>query len=209
MSLRQLVQPLDSRPLHGSVEFWMRKAKALGGHVEVDFERKRDGLSFRPARLIVYIVDRDGNRVDRSPEPWDEEVNEDLIAIGARAATLDNEVERLGYTLKFKLEAVEVRYGDGYFNSMLVLMLTELGFAALPSVSRCLRRISAGSPSRDSVAYDAARRDIKNALQEVGSRLTASLNYADEVAQQILGDAVAYYLDERFHITNRERLGFR
>jgi len=208
MSLHQLVQPPNSRPLHGSVEFWRQEAQYIGGRVEVDFERKRDGLSFRPARLFVYILDGDGNRTERSPEPWDEVVNRDLVAIGARAASEENEIERLGYALKFDLEPVEVRYGDGYFNSMLVQMLNELGFADVASVARCLARISTGSPSRDSVAYDAARRDIESALREAGSPLTASLGYDDETAQQILAGAVAYYLDERFHVTNRERLGF-
>ncbi len=208
MSLHQLVKPLESRPLHGSVEFWHQKAQSLGGRVEVDFERKRDGISFQPAHLIVYVVDGNGKRVECAPEPWDQEVNEDLIAIGARATSVSNEVERLGYALKFKLEPVEVRYGDGYFNSMLVLMLEEFGFAAIPRVAHCLSRISTNSPSRASAFYDNARRDIETALREVGGQLTATLKYDDNTAEEILGDAVAYYLDERFHITNRERLGF-
>lgn len=207
MSLHMLVQPAKHRPLHGSVEFWAQKAEERGGHVEVDFERKRDGLSFRPARLIVYIVDTDGTRLDRSPEPWDEEVNEDLVSIGARATSVGNEVERLGYALKFKLEPAEVRYGDGYYNSMLVLTLNELGFADVQNVARCLARITDYPPSRDSVEFDNARRDIEVALRDAGGQLTASLKYDAETAQQILADAVAYYLDERFHITNRERLG--
>jgi hypothetical protein len=209
MSLNHLVQPPVARALHGSVEFWARKARKVGGGVEVDFERKRDGLSFGPARLIVYIIDAAGERVERSPEPWDMEVNEDLVSIGAKAGSVENEVERAGYALKFQLEPAEVRYGDGYFNSMLVLMLTELGFAKIPSVERCLARTSAAAPSRDSMAFGNAQQDIKAALRAVGGQLTGSLEYSPETAQQILADAVAYYLDERFHITNRERLGFR
>ena len=207
MRLHELIQSQESRPLHGSVAFWVEKAQDVDGRLEVDFQRKRDGLSFAPARLIVYIVDANGKRVERSSEPWDQEVNEDLIAVGARAESPSNEVERLGYALKFKLEPVEVRYGDGYFNSMLVRILEEFGFPEIPSVARCLRRISTGTPQQGS-SYHNARRDIETALREAGRWLAADLEYDPEAAEQILGDAVAYYLDERFHITNRERLGF-
>lgn len=208
MSLEQLVQPVTSRPLHRSVEFWRRQAQERGGRVEVDFERKRDGLTFRPARLIVYIVDANDKRIDRSSEPWDEEVNEDLVSISARAVSIENEVERLGFGLKFKLEPVEVRYGDGYFNSMLILTLNDLGFGEVPRVAKCLAQISVASPSTDSVAYGNARQDIEVALREVGSQLTTALAYQADVAMEILANAVVYYLDERFHLTNRKRLGF-
>ncbi|KIG19535.1 hypothetical protein DB30_00044 [Enhygromyxa salina] len=178
----------------------------------MEFDRKRDGLSFRPARLTVFIVDASDVRVDGSPDPtselWDEEVNEDYISIGAKAVSVENEMERLGYSLKFKLEPVEARYGDGYFNSMLVLVLTEHGFADAPSVARCLERTSTNPPSTVQPQFTHARRDIESALRSAGSRLTAALGYDAGIAQQILTGAVAYYLDERFHITNRERLGF-
>lgn len=45
-------------------------------------------------------------------------------------------------------------------------------------------------------------------LQKCGSDLTQKLRYSREEAETILAGAIAYYLDERFSITNRELLGF-
>ncbi|QTA91835.1 hypothetical protein [Desulfonema magnum] len=45
-------------------------------------------------------------------------------------------------------------------------------------------------------------------LQKCGSDLTQKLNYTREEAETVLAGAIAYYLDERFSITNRELLGF-
>lgn len=206
--LSQLVQPPPTPTLHGRVQLWADKARHLGGRVEVAFERKREGLSFRPARFLVYVVGPDGDRDSCDSEPWDEEVNDDLVTIGATATTQENEAERTGYALKFKLERDEVRYGDGYFNAVLLLLLREFGFDQAPSVKRCLDRIAVDRPSTDSPAFTNCRRDIQATLTEVGSRLTADLKYPDAEAESILANAVAYYLDERFHVTNRERLGF-
>lgn len=208
MSLSHLVQPPKGRALRGSVEFWQQKASDHGGRVAIEFERKRDGLAFQPARLVVYIEDADGTRVERHPEPWDEEVNDDLVAIGGKAVSAENESERLGYALKFKLEPAEVRYGDGYFNAMIVWTLRELGFGEVPLVARCLERIAENEPSKESDSFHSARRDIEATLREAGGQLTGTLGYDADTAQQILAGAVAYYLDDRFHITNRELLGF-
>ncbi len=207
--LSQLVQPPPTRPLHGRVQFWADKASGVGGRVEVEFERRRDGLSFRPASFLVYVVGADGVRLSCDREPWDEDVNDDLVTIGATAETPANEAERTGYALKFKLERDEVRYGDGYFNSVLVLLLRQLGFEEVPSVKRCLDRIAVGTPSTSSSTFSDCMRDIRATLAGVGSRLTVDLEYTNDDAEGILADAVAYYLDERFHVTNRERMGFQ
>ena len=50
-----------------------------------------------------------------------------------------------------------------------------------------------------------AKRDIRTTLGSVGSQLTGDLAYTPEEAERILVLAVADSLDERFHVTDRER----
>ncbi len=49
---------------------------------------------------------------------------------------------------------------------------------------------------------------IEAAIATVGEDLTRRLQYSDTDATEILGNALAYYLDERFSITTRRMLGF-
>ena len=67
------------------------------------------------------------------------------------------------------------------------------------SLERCAQRWL--KPAR--VRLDQRGPALSTTLNEVGSQL----GYASESAERILALAVAYYLDERFYITNRERLG--
>ena len=49
---------------------------------------------------------------------------------------------------------------------------------------------------------------IENTLKEVARDLATDLGYERSEAKSILASAVAYYLDERFSVTNRRMLGF-
>ncbi len=49
---------------------------------------------------------------------------------------------------------------------------------------------------------------IQDALQDRWLELRRNLNYDQDAADRILGGALAYYLDERFSITDGRKLGW-
>ncbi|MBI4817475.1 MAG: hypothetical protein HY791_14535 [Deltaproteobacteria bacterium] len=170
----------------------------------VRFARDRDGLVYREARLFVVIEPEvcDDMR-------WNPDLNLALIHDKFRAQTRDNEGERFGFMLDDALRPAEVRYGDGFFNIVLQDFLRDEGFDDLPAVAAKLKRIYRSSAVYSQAPAMECREKISGALSECGELLTDSLEYAEDEAEPILAAAIAYYLDDRFHLTNQELLGLR
>lgn len=171
----------------------------------VEFRREREGLSFRPARLYLEAARRDGTTFsDR--EPWDEELNQELVAHGFAARDESNEVERFGYMLEARLQRLVVRFNDGFFNAVLVQYLKHNGYAADPAILAKLERVREYAPHQGEAASDCAER-IENVLGTSAAELSL-LGYDTAAGKRILHLAIAYYLDDRFTITNRRQLGW-
>ena len=172
----------------------------------VEFVRRREGLGYGPARLIVSFVGANPPMPPDPPIHWDVRVNRWLIEHGARAQEPRNESERFGFALRDDFEPVERDCGSGYFNSILVAYLVSSGLAELPPIQDKLVKVHSYRPevSKTSARYlDGVKRAITSA-----ARALKALAYPEKEAIDILGDAIAYYLDERFNISTRELLGF-
>lgn len=171
----------------------------------VEFRREREMLSFRPARLYLEATRKDGTTFsDR--EPWDEELNQALIAQGFRARNADNEVERFGFMLEAQLQRVANRFNDGFFNAVLVKFLRDYKYADAPPVHSKLEKVREYAPHQGESADECADQ-IKNVLSTCATELM-HLGYDIAAAKDILSQAIAYYLDDRFSITNRQQLGW-
>ena len=194
------------RYLHEQIQ----QGKAV--HAQCVFVRKREGLTFGPAKLFLTLLDSDGNAIEQPFElAWDPEVNEELLnppepVPPVRAESPENESERFGLMLYHKFERVVERVDDAFFNAVLVEYLGESPFASNETVAFLLQRTD--KPSRSSKYRDYCRDKIEEILVEMAHILTEKLHYDQKTAEQILTDALAYYLDERFSITYRRLLGF-
>lgn len=171
----------------------------------VEFRREREGLSFRPARLYLEAARKDGTTFsDR--EPWDEELNQALVAHGFKARDAANEVERFGFMLEAQLQRVVNRFNDGFFNAVLVKFLQDYKYDDAPSIQSKIAKLREYKPHQGDSADDCAER-IKNVLSKCAIELK-QLGYDITTAKDILNQAIAYYLDDRFSITNRQQLGW-
>ncbi len=191
---------------HPKLRSWLsfkNSAETVRCHVE--FRREREGISFRPARLYLEAERRDGTTISDG-EPWDEDLNAALVGQRFRARDEENESERFGYMLKARLQRLVMRFNDGFFNSVLVAYLRSNGYDGEPAISAKLAKIREYAPAGGESSEDCAQR-IENALGTCAEELS-QLGYSAEEGMRILGLAIAYYLDERFTITNREMLGW-
>ena len=174
--------------------------------LRVEFVRPRDGLSFAPARVSVSF-ERGDRRVPREIAQWDLQLDDWLIEHRAKACDPGNEAERFGYRFRELLEHPEERYGGGFFNSVLVRYLNESELSSLAPIRRMLGSVheyrhSDSESARDCAAY------IEQIFVQAAQQLSKELDYPRPQAIEILANAIAYYLDERFNVTTRKQLGF-
>lgn len=170
-------------------------------------ERKREGLSFEPAKLWVRLKMRDRAMPITERMLWDSAVNNWLVRQGCRAETHKNEGERFGYMLRERFLMPVRQYGDGFFNSVLIHTLRKnVEFVEHPVIGPILGEISVPRPSRSNAAEHCGEMS-ESVLSTSGSDLFKALKYPKERAHTIFLDAVAYFLDERFNITNARLLG--
>ena len=209
MPFHKLLHPGQSPP-HPVVRRWEYKRNQSGVvRLECELSRERDGLTFRPAELWVYFLNAEGkDAAAPDSELWEPRLDEWLLEKGIKARTHDNEAERFGYGFERRFAGAESRFGDGYFNAVLRQYLGQSDLAKLPAVAEKLGQIRENAPHRSAALADCFDM-IETALSSVGADLTERLHYPDDLALEILGNSLAYYLDERYSITNRRMLGFR
>jgi len=143
-----------------------------------------------------------------APDPaiaWDQRLERWLLDHNIKAVDAENEAERFGFGLEAQFEPIERRCGSGYFNSVLVGYLHESGFAEQPTVREKLGAIHTYRPSATAAAMDYTSQ-IKTVLG-ANARTLESLGYPRDTVIEILANAIAYYLDERFNIHTRALLG--
>lgn len=183
------------------------KSRHPGSELRVQFHRARDGATLSAPCLYVSVITAQIVH-DTREVMWDPNLNEALIDAGARAETLENESERFGYLMRELLQAAEVRFGDGYFNAVIVRLLRESALSRMVAVAEKLKGIRENRPSIDGRGYQDCRDAINAVVAYMGKLLVQPLHYPRPEAERVLASAVAYYLDERFHVTSRKLMGF-
>jgi hypothetical protein len=192
-----LIRLLDQRK--GTPEF--REAK-------VQILRPRAALGFEPARLTLQFYGKQMNMYDYKTESWDTGLKDALIDRGIRAIDESNEIQRFGLSLAASLQQPENRYGDGFFSSVLVLVVDQSPFANKPPVRELRPYISTNKPYEGGRAAGDCSVMIQATLQDRWIELRRDLAYEKTEAERILAGALAYYLDERFGVTDGRKLGW-
>jgi hypothetical protein len=194
-------------PSHPSLRRWEYKLGRPGvERVLCQLHRPKNGLSYESAVLHVYFFDKNARYAEApDQESWDAELNEWLLLRGARSTSKDNEAERFGFVLSDRLGKAEARFDEGYFNAVLRVYLPRTELGGLPEVAEKLKCIRDNKPQMRADCME-CQEMMDEAFGSVGGDLTERLHYKDDDATEILGGAVAYYLDERFNISNRAAL---
>ncbi len=195
------------RPEHPRIRAWRSYRKAPGvHHVGVEILQERDGLVTPAPRLFVFFYGKDGEVVKDDEALWEPELEEWLIGEEkARAQSTENEQIRFSLLLKPALRPILVRYGDGYFNSVLIADLREGPFRNHSAVADMLRSIHENQPGGD------YRLECQQLIDHEFARIAQEVLglYAGDraLAEDILAGAIARYLDDRFSVTNSRILG--
>lgn len=189
---------------HPKLRKW--KSAISRGTPHVEFWRERDGLSYGPASLYFRVVS-EGKTLLEDDVSWDARMDEELIKQGVKAKDEGNEAERFGFLLRHLFEPIIGRYGDGYFNSVLLAILRASDFSNLPQIGEVLSRVRENRPDTSSQVYQDCVGRVESVITRCGQDLIGRLGYDRDDAEILLARALAYYLDERFSVTNRSLLG--
>jgi hypothetical protein len=194
-------------PEHPRIRAWRSyKNDPAVNHVELEIRRQREGLTYLPTRMFVTFYDPAGAILRQDEAEWELELDSWLVKEHVKAKDEDNEKLRFALRLKVALRPIAVRFGDGYFNSVLVHLLRGGPFGGREPLAQVLAAI---------FEYEAAggsRLDCEQLIDyEIGVAARELLSLYDNnraLAEDILIGAITQYLDDRFHVTDRRQLGF-
>lgn len=190
---------------HPRLRAWRsyRRASSVTGIV-VEARREREAFGYGPARIYVDFMA--GEEIHRQDDAaWEQELDNWLVDEGARAQTPGGEVTRTMLRLSSRLAAVLRQVGDGYFRSLLIRTIKAGPLGQSESVRKVLADLREGTPYDDG-KMTARGQEIDTVFASIARELTDKLRYERGVAEEIFAAAVAQYLDERFHVTERIRM---
>jgi len=196
----------ESRPLIRLLDVHQEKPEFCEAKVEI--LRPRAALGFEPARLSLQFFNMEDKMYDYKTEPWDAELNDAFLCRKIRAINESNEIQRFGLAVGAAFQRPENRYGDGFFSAVLMRVVDQSPFAFMAPVQQLRPHISANKPYDGGDSSDDCRAMIQAVLQERWDELRETLGYDKQVAERILAGALAYFLDERFSITDGRKLGW-
>lgn len=183
---------------------WQSYRKQAGGAVRVRVWREREAIGYGPPMLYVEFLDRAGEVVRHDEVLWKRDLDDWLVAEGHRAEPASAEALRFSFRMRARFEPLWQTWGDGYFNAVLLKVLREGPFAADARLRPVLAAVREDPPAA-SENLPVQMRDVESVLYASGSELTR-LGYTAEEADTIIVSALATYLDDRFHMTDRRRL---
>jgi hypothetical protein len=196
----------DSHPLIRFLDVQQQKPEF--GAAKVQIMRPRAALGFEPAQLSLQFFDKQNRIYGYKTEAWDAELNDALLGRKIRATDESNEIQRFGLGLDAALQHPENRYGDGFFSAVLMLVVDQRPFAQMEAVGEIRPYVSTNRPYEGGHSVEDCSVMIQAALQDRWLELRRNLGYDKTDAERILAKAIAYYLDERFSITDGRKLGW-
>jgi hypothetical protein len=196
----------DSHPLIRLLDVQQQKPEF--GTARIQIIRPRATLGFQAAQLSLHFFDKNNRMYDYKTEAWDAELNDALLDHKIRATDESNEIQRFGLGLDAALQHPENRYGDGFFSAVLMLVVDQSPFAKMDPVRDLRPYISTNRPHAGGHSAEDCSVMIQAALQDRWMQLRRNLDYEKTNAERILAGALAYYLDERFSITDGRKLGW-
>jgi hypothetical protein len=179
---------------------------AAGAAASLEVRRARDGITVGPPILHIELTWPDG-RVQSDHAEWELGLDEALVERGIRARTLSAEAERTCVRMKGLFRPIAIRYGDHYFNSVLVAVLHEMNVSKSVEVQDILDQISVDTPHKGTLFED-CREDIIAVLADVLGSLHEALMYSKDESIDIVTAALVRFLDDRFSVTSRQILGW-
>jgi hypothetical protein len=200
-------KPTDS--LHPRLRNWKARLAEPQTSATLEIYRPETDLGESQPEMNLQFT-KDGSLLPLETVPWDDDLNTGLIQLHVPAVSPEQEAERFALGLRAALRKAEREFGDGYFNAVLVELIKDSDLTKHKEIAEVLKYASANRPHQEGRAYDRytiCRELIADAISGRAHELTGPLNYSQEEAKRILVSALACYLDERFSVSSRRRLG--
>jgi hypothetical protein len=200
-------KPVES--LHPRLRNWKARLAEPGTSATLEVYRPESDLGLSQPEMNLQFK-KDGNLPPLETVPWDDDLNAGLVQLGVPAVSVEQEAERFALGLRAALRKAQREFGDGYFNAVLMEYIRDSDFVSYPEVARVVAHAYANRPHREGKAFDrytVCRELIENAIGGRAGELTGPLNYSKEEAKHILVSALAHYLDDRFSVSSRRRMG--
>jgi hypothetical protein len=199
----------STEPIHPRLRDWSRRLADPKASATLEVFRPRGEFGpGQPEMAVQFYLDKQPAHLDTLP--WDDDLNDGLLRLKVKAVSSEQEGERFGLSLKAALRNTEREFGDGYFNAVLVELVKESDLTRHQEVAEVLKHAYAIKPHREGRAFDRytiCRELIAEVIGKRAKELSNLLGYSQDEAKPILVSAVAQYLDERFSVTSRKRLG--
>jgi hypothetical protein len=205
-TLDELFAAPSDTPSHPLLRDWKRRLSDSRASAQLTVYRPTTALGLSQTEIHLQF-DEDGQTKPLECFAWDDDLNAGLIQLGVRAADLVNEAERFALGLRGNLKKAERDFGDGYLNAVLLEFIRESDLAGYPEIDDVLKHAYSGEPDHALRGYALCREMVNDAFVGRAHELREQLGYDEATAKRILVDAIARYLDERFSVSNRRRLG--
>lgn len=192
-------------PPHPKIQEWIVRMNA-GAKAQVMVSLPEGVFGSSSTELTVRFTGDDGE-VSEDTHNWEDELNEWLVSKGVRSTDEENEKTRFAIGLRAPMRAATRELGDGFFNSVLLEIVTDAKLTQHPEIQEMVAHSHAPKPSLTSRGYLACRQWIIDIFGRNKYRLQSDLKYTPDEGSRILVGALAHYLDERFSVSNRRRLG--
>jgi len=200
-------KPAES--LHPRLRNWKARLDEADTSATLEVYRPDSGFGRSQPEMHLQFKEA-GNLLPLETVAWDDDLNAGLIGLGVLAVDSDQEAERFALGLRAALRKAEREFGDGYFNAVLVELLNDSDLKTHAEIAEVLKHAYANRPHREGGAFDRysiCRELITDAIAGRARELTEPLKYSPEEAKQILVSAMAGYLDDRFSVSSRRRMG--
>lgn len=198
-----------SDAIHPRLRHWKQRLAQPGVDAKLELYRPEAALGLVHTEIHLHFFEN-GKPLQLDSISWDDELNSGLVRLKVRAVDLHQEAERFAMGLRAALKQAERTYGDGYLNSVLVELVRESDLTRYQEVADVLQHVTSNRPYRQAEGarmYNECREMIADAIAARAQELTGPLGYSKDEAKQILVKALARYIDERFSVTNRRRMG--
>lgn len=201
-------KPTDSL-LHPRLRHWKVRLSRPGAKAELELYRTATALGLSQTEMNLRFTEN-GTASTLETVAWDDDLNNGLIQLNVRSVSGGQEAERFALGLRDALRKAEHEFGDGYLNAVLVEFLGDSDLTRYPEIAEVLKYAYAIRPNREGKAaarYNLCREMIADAISGRAHELKEKLGYPEEEAKTILVLALANYLDDRFTVSSRRRLG--
>lgn len=190
---------------HHRIRAWREYLCASGvARMEVEIRQVRSGIGRALSILVVDFLSASGEvqRVDEVS--WELELDTWLAAQGVCARSHRTEALRASLRLGGRFDTLARQYSFISFNASLLRAVSNGPLGEERGVMAVVQQIR--------LPPDKTDRTVKRGIGEVDLTFCGlagelmRMGYERPVAERIFADAVAMYLDERFHVSERHEL---